>query len=263
MRYIRLYLLISAIFYIFGFFDLTYSGRITRSPCKVRYPSDSKIEWECRRIQKGETLEKLFGDRWMDVARFNRIDRRHVYPGISIKVPKRLDDIKDFSPLPEYYEPAKSEAKFILIDLSEQFLGAYEYGRLIFSTPAATGEKGNETPIGDFKITAYNSRHRSSLYFIEKTNIPYPMHYGLRFYISKGGVAYWIHGRDVPGYPASHGCVGLYDEEMQKKYYKYPKEPILQDSKRLFDWAISPLEDDGKFHVIKEGIKVRIIGKTP
>lgn len=73
------------------------------------------------------------------------------------------------------YAPPKDEAKFILINLSEQFLGAYEYGRLVFSTPAATGEKGNETPVGDFKISAYNSLHRSSLYFIEKTNIPYPM----------------------------------------------------------------------------------------
>lgn len=252
-----------AIFYLMGFAEEAHSGHIVRSPCKIRYPSDSKIEWECRRIKKGETLEKLFGDRWIDIARFNRIDRRHVYPGVSIKVPKRLEDIKDFSPMPEYYEPAKDEAKFILIDLSEQFLGAYEYGRLVFSAPAATGEKGNETPVGDFKITAYNSRHKSSLYFIEKTNIPYPMHYGLRFYISKNGVAYWIHGRDIPGYPASHGCVGLYDEEMQKKFYKYPMEPILQDSKKLFDWVIYPIEDDGKFHIIKDGPKIRIIGKTP
>lgn len=261
MRKIKIYLLIPVILYLMA--SQAYSGHIVRSPCKVRYPSDSMIDWKCQRIKKGENLEKLFGDRWIDVARFNRIDRRHVYPGISIKVPERLKDIENFSPLPQYYEPAKDETKFILIDLSEQFLGAYEYGGLVFSSPVATGEKGNETPTGDFRITAYNSRHRSSLYFIEKTNIPYPMHYGLRFHISRAGVAYWIHGRDIPGYPASHGCVGLYDEEMQKKYYKYPKDPVLQDSKRLFDWAISPLMDDGKFHLIKDGIKVRIIGKTP
>lgn len=89
------------------------------------------------------------------------------------------------------------------------------------------------------------------------------MHYGLRFHISKSGVSYWIHGRDVPGYPASHGCVGLYDEEMQRKYYKYPKDPILQDSRKLFEWAIYPLFDDGKFRLIKDGPKVRVIGQTP
>ncbi|MDA8215628.1 MAG: L,D-transpeptidase, partial [Nitrospiraceae bacterium] len=197
------------------------------------------------------------------MARFNRIDRRHAYPGVSIKVPKHLEEIENFTPMPEYYQPAESEAKFILIDLSEQFLGAYEYGRLVFSVPVATGEKGNETPSGEFRITAFNSRHKSSLYFIEETNIPYPMHYGLRFHISRGGVAYWIHGRDIPGYPASHGCIGLYDEEMQKKYYKYPKNPVLEDAKTLFEWVISPLRDDGNFHLLKDGPKLKIIGHAP
>ncbi len=261
MKYLKLYLLASAI--ILLSISQASSERPFGSPCKIRYPSDSRIDWYCYRIKKGETLEKLFGNRWIDVARFNRIDRRHIYPGISIKVPERLGDIEDFSPMPPFYKPARDEAKFILIDLSEQFLGAYEYGRLVFSAPVATGEKGNETPTGDFKITAFNRRHRSSLYFIEKTNTPYPMHYGLRFHISKEGVAYWIHGRDMPGYPASHGCVGLYDEEMQKRYYRFPREPVLQDSRKLFEWVISPFEDDGKFHVFTEGPRVRITGRTP
>ena len=247
---------------IIGYPEGAWARRVP-SPCKIKYPGDAKVEWECRRLRKGETLENLFGDRWIDVARFNRIDRRHAYPGVSIKVPKHLEEIENFTPMPEYYQPAESEAKFILIDLSEQFLGAYEYGRLVFSVPVATGEKGNETPSGEFRITAFNSRHKSSLYFIEETNIPYPMHYGLRFHISRGGVAYWIHGRDIPGYPASHGCIGLYDEEMQKKYYKYPKNPVLEDAKTLFEWVISPLRDDGNFHLLKDGPKLKIIGHAP
>lgn len=221
------------------------------------------MEWECRRLRKGETLESLFNDRWEDIARFNRMDRRHAYPGVYIKVPKRFEDIKNFTPMPPQYQPARQEAKFILVDLSEQFLGAYEYGRLIFSSPIATGEKGNETPRGEFTITAYDSRHVSSLYFIEKTFKLYPMHYGLRFYINKQGVAFWIHGRDLPGYPASHGCIGLYDEPMQKKYYGRPKKPLLEDARILYDWVISPLSDDRQFHVLKDGPKMQIIGYAP
>lgn len=247
---------------IIGYPEGAWAKRVP-SPCKIKYPSDANVEWECRRLRKGETLENLFGDRWIDVARFNRIDRRHAYHGVSIKAPERLEEIENFTPMPEYYEPAESEAKFILIDLSEQFLGAYEYGRLVFSVPVATGEKGNETPSGEFRITAFNSRHKSSLYFIEKTDTPYPMHYGLRFHISKSGIAYWIHGRDIPGYPASHGCIGLYDEEMQKKYYKYPKNPVLNDAKTLFEWVISPLKDDEKFHLLKDGPRLKIIGHAP
>jgi len=28
----------------------------------------------------------------------------------------------------------------------------------------------------------------------------------LRFHVNREGISYWIHGRDIPCYPASHGC---------------------------------------------------------
>lgn len=231
--------------------------------CAIEHPSDSNVTWECRRLRKGESLETLFGERWRDVLRFNRIDRRHIYRGIYLKVPNRLDDIENFTPMPATYLPAEKDAKFILIDLSEQFLGAYEFGRLVFSTPIATGEGGNCTPAGKFRITAVDPQHRSSLYFIEKTRIKYPMNYALRFFINSRGVEFWIHGRDLPGYPASHGCVGLYDEAMQKKYYKYPGKPMLEDAETLYKWVISPLADDGGLRVLKNGPRIQIIGHAP
>lgn len=229
--------------------------------CTTQYPSDAAIEWECRTIKRGERVEKIFGDRGEDILRFNRVDRRHVYPGVSLKIPKDLSDIEGFAPLPDFYPDAAEEEKFILIDLSEQFLGAYEYGHLTLSFPTASGERLNRTPTGDFRVTAFNRQHKSSLYKIEKTSIPYPMHYGLRFYISPYGVAYWIHGRDLPGYPASHGCVGLYDEEMQKRFYRYPSPPLLTDARRLFEWVIGELPDPGRLTPMKEGPRVRIIGE--
>ena len=60
------------------------------------------------------------------------------------------------------------------------------------------------------------------------------MHYGLRFFIDKendGWPSDWLHGRDMPGFPASHGRIGLYDEEMQKEYYGKPSTPLLKDAK--------------------------------
>ncbi|MBI4715678.1 MAG: L,D-transpeptidase [Nitrospirae bacterium] len=233
------------------------------SPCRIHYPSDERVEWECRRLKRGETLENLFGDRWIDVARFNRIDRRHAWPGVALKVPLRLEEVSDFSPMPAEIPEAASEPRWILVDLSEQFLGAYEYGRLVFSAPIAAGEKENETPAGEFRITAYDRNRRSSLYQIEKTQIPYPMRYALRFHISRKEIAFWIHGRDVPGYPASHGCIGLYDEAMQKEYYGVPEEPVLDDAKRLFEWVVDPALDDGKFHFLRDGPMMRIIGQAP
>jgi hypothetical protein len=259
----RDFLLISSLTLFIALWQAGSAWAVITNLCRVIHQSDSKIDWECVRIKRGETLEKLFGDRWIDVARFNRVDRRHVYPWVQIKVPKNLDNIKDFSPMPKTYPLAEKERKFILVDLSEQFLGAYENGRLVFSAPITTGKKEDKTPSGVFRVTAYDSRHVSSMYYIEHTKKLYPMHDALRFYISRSGVAYWMHGRDLEGYPVSHGCIGTYDEEMQKKYYGYPQNPVLEDAKVLFDWAIAPAWDDGRIHNLEDGPQIVIIGKGP
>jgi L,D-transpeptidase catalytic domain len=234
-----------------------------RGPCEITYPSDATIEWSCRTIRPGESLETMFGDGWINVARFNRIDRRHARPGLSIKVPRRLEELVAFNPLPLLYQAAEQDEKFILIDLEEQFLGVYEFGALRFAAPIASGEKPNETPIGKFRLTAAYRQHQSSLYMIEGTDRPYPMHYALRFHVNREGVSYWIHGRDMPGYPASHGCIGLYDESMQKEQYGTPKEPELSDAQRLFVWVLGSESDDDRVIPLPRGPRVHIIGQAP
>jgi len=231
--------------------------------CTISHPSDADVPWDCQKIRRGETVEERFGDRWLDLLRFNRIDRRHLYPGVAIKVPLNLEDIAGFSPLPESYPEASADEKLILVDLTEQFLGAYEYGERVFSFPIASGDRKNRTPSGDFRVDAFSQRHKSSLYKIEKTRIPYPMHYGLRFFVNRSDVAFWIHGRDLPGFPASHGCVGLFDEEMQQKYYRFSSHPELVDARTLYEWAIGPIKDSGEFTRLKNGPRVRVIGRPP
>lgn len=135
-----------------------------RGPCEIHYPSDTTLEWNCRIIQPGESLEAIFGEYWVEGARFNRIDRRHARHGLSIKVPRRLEDLAQFTPLPLVYPPGELDEKFILIDLSDQFLGAYEFGALRFATPIASGNGINETPMGKFRLTAAHRRHQSCLY---------------------------------------------------------------------------------------------------
>jgi L,D-transpeptidase catalytic domain len=228
------------------------------SPCDLRHPSDARLTWRCRMIGRGETVERLFGDRWADVLRFNRIDRRHAVAGVSLKVPRRLEDVRAFTPMPADYPPAGDAAKFVLVDLDEQFLGAYEHGRLAFSSPVSAGDKDHPTPDGDFMITAAHRHHSSSLYSIEGTDIPYPMGWALRFYIEREGVSFWLHGRDIPGYPASHGCVGLYDESMQQSYFGVPAQPVLDDARRLYAWVVGAGADDAQLRSIA-GPRLRIM----
>jgi len=152
------------------------------------------------------------------------------------------------------------------VNLTEQFLGAYDYGKLVMSFPITSGENANpqrRTPDGTFKVTAYDRLHKSSLYTMANSSTLYPMHYGLRFLITRQGAAVWIHGRDVPGYAASHGCIGLYDEQMQKEYYGYPRHPVLEDARALYEWAIGAHPDDGRLHEMTDGPTILIVGHAP
>ena len=249
-----------------------------RSLCDISYPSDSRVKWQCLKLKATDTPSGLFGARWQDVLRFNRMDRRHFLAGVSIKVPKNLEQIKNFTPLPLTYPDAAREPKFLVVDQSDMFLGAYQYGKLVLSFPVAVGIEGHEVPFGSFKIDAADRRHKSNMFTVEELGRPYPMHYALRFFVDKSvdtWPTYWIHGRDVPGYPASHGCIGLYDEEMQVEYYSahdkkvyknnyHPlTKPYLQGAQTLYRWVVDPRSDPGKFHEIKNGPKVLILGRPP
>ena len=161
------------------------------------------------------------------------------------------------------HQAAEQDEKFILIDLAEQFLGAYEFGALRFATPIASGDELNETPTGEFRLTAAHLQHQSCLYMIEGTDRPYPMNYALRFHVNRVGESYWIHGRDMPGYPASHGCIGLYDESMQKEQYGIPKESELHDAQKLFVRVLGNEPDDNRVIPLPHGPRIHIFGQAP
>lgn len=233
---------------------------------RVVYPSLESIKWHPHFIQPDETLESIFGKDWVWVARFNRIDRRHVYPGMTIKAPDVMADIRGYTPLPRLYEPARRHEKYILVDITEQWLGAYEHGKLVFSVPAATGKPGTETPTGQFSISARDQNHTSSLYKTQNDEEQYPMDNAMRFYIDENSVAYWIHARDLPGRPASHGCIGLYDEAMQKRVFGFPDKPVLLDSEKVYDWAVgeADFEDDsGNLEELEDAPEVEVRGELP
>lgn len=243
-------IIILVILSLIGFFEIVYGGEqtfqpIAKSECKTVFPSDNQIEWQCYKVKNEKFLKDFLGNNLEATLRFNRIDRNHALQGAKIKVPVDFKQIADFTPfpkkLPRTNNYSHNYARHVRINLSEQFLSAYELGGLVFSFPISSGKK-NSTPRGLFKILARDAKHYSSRYTI-KPGIPYPMYWAIEFSKSKAGSGFWIHSRDMPGYPASHGCIGLYDEEMQKKFYGSPKEPMLMDSKKLYTWLFPDIRD--------------------
>jgi hypothetical protein len=87
----------------------------------------------------------------------------------------------------------------VLVNIKEQMAYVYRNGLRIGRTSVSTGKPGHETPTGVFTILQKNADHHSNLY----NNAPMPFMQRLTW----DGVA--LHAGNIPGYPASHGCVRL------------------------------------------------------
>lgn len=96
-------------------------------------------------------------------------------------------------------EQAPTGNVLIEINLAEQRAMIYRNGALIGITTISTGRPGYETPSGVFTILQKRKEHYSNLY--DDAPMPYMQR------LTWGGVA--LHGGDLPGYPASHGCIRL------------------------------------------------------
>ncbi len=87
----------------------------------------------------------------------------------------------------------------VVVNLSTQRAYAYRNGIRIGATTISSGKAGKKTPTGVFTILQKNKDHKSNLY----NNAPMPYMQRLTW----DGIA--LHAGNLPGYPASHGCVRL------------------------------------------------------
>lgn len=87
----------------------------------------------------------------------------------------------------------------IVISLPQQRAWVFRSGELIGVSTVSSGREGHESPVGRFQILEKRRHHRSNRY----NSAPMPFMQRLNWY----GVA--LHGGDVPGFPASHGCIRL------------------------------------------------------
>lgn len=99
------------------------------------------------------------------------------------------------------WEPEKSPQGLvaIVVSIPDQRVHVYRNGVRIGLSTCSTGKKGHATPTGVFTILQKDKHHHSSTY----NNAPMPNMNRLTWQ----GVA--LHAGNLPGYPASHGCIRL------------------------------------------------------
>jgi len=96
----------------------------------------------------------------------------------------------------------------VVISIPRQIAYVYHAGDLVAASSVSTGMPGKDTPTGRFPIMEKKRDHKSNRY----SNAPMPYMQRLTTF----GIA--LHGGELPGYPASHGCIRLPMGFAQKLY---------------------------------------------
>jgi ankyrin repeat protein len=112
--------------------------------------------------------------------------------------------IGDSSPPPEQMR--------IEISLSSQRLNLYKNGASVFTAPVSTGRPGFPTPSGRFVVTDKHLVHTSTIY--KTAQMPFFMRLNCR--------DFGMHEGQLPGYPASHGCIRLPGSAARQLFREVP-----------------------------------------
>lgn len=96
----------------------------------------------------------------------------------------------------------------IIVNIPTQTLYVYRNGVRIGRSTVSTGKPGKRTPTGVFTILQKKVDHESSIY--KGAKMPHMQR------LTWGGIA--MHAGNLPGYPASAGCVRLPEDFAEKLY---------------------------------------------
>ena len=128
---------------------------------------------------------------------------------------------RELEPLPPEFKPGdyvwKPEVSpagpvVVVVSVPEQKMAVFRNGVRIGTTTVSTGSKGHATPTGVFTVLQKKIAHESSIY--KGAKMPNMQR------LSWTGIC--MHSGNLPGYPASHGCVRL-SADFAEKLYSFTK----------------------------------------
>jgi hypothetical protein len=184
-----------------------------------------------------DVRERFTAEQLVLLQKLNRADLRHLNRLPALVVPDLwVDDELAYSPMPHRYPPGARHRRVMVVYQPAQVFGAYEYGALVRWGPVSTGRRTDPTPPGLFHLNWREQRHTSSI------NPDWIMDWAFNFE-NRVGLAF--HKQELPGRPASHGCVRL----------------LERDARWLFDWAHTWTLDAGGTRVLNLGTPVVILGE--
>jgi lipoprotein-anchoring transpeptidase ErfK/SrfK len=176
------------------------------------------------------------------LLRLNRLDAQHLRAGVTLVIPEQVDELTAFSPFPHQVETVREIPKLVLVSLRVQAFGAYEFGRLVRWGPTSSGKKATPTPAGLYHTNWKSKATRSSV----NKDWLLPWYFNLD---NKQGISF--HQYDLPGYPASHGCLRLLADDAAWIYGWADQWTLSADHRRVEAYG-TPVIVFGKYDYGKQ-----------
>ena len=174
-------------------------------PKKSSYHLESAKDWLSKNASDSTKFHIAYAVNRTDATNFKKMD--------SVVIPDDLSgDIEFYLPFPVTVSALKDINKIVFFSYPTQTFAAYEKGELVYTGPTNMGREKDKTPTGLF-FTNWKA---------EETTSTFDDEWELRWNFNienKLGVGW--HQYTLPGYPASHSCLRLQE----------------QDARKLYDWA--------------------------
>lgn len=170
-----------------------------------------------------------------NIMAINRADMANLPKLDTVLIPGNLDgQVLQYLPFPQSMPYLKDISKIVFFSYPTQTFAAYENGWLVYTGPTNMGREKDPTPTG-----LYYTNWKA-----EKTTSTFNDEWDLKWNFNienKEGVGW--HQYSLPGYPASHSCLRMLEE----------------DAKYMYSWA-DEWELKGTDVVLAKGTPVIIFG---
>ena len=181
-------------------------------PKKRSFHMESAKEWLAKNNNDSTQATLAYAINRTDAANFKKMD--------SVVVADDWNgDIEFYMPFPLEVSALEKINKIVYFSYPTQTFAAYEKGQLIYTGPTNMGREKDKTPIGLF-FTNWKA---------EETISTFDDEWELRWNFNianKLGVGW--HQYSLPGYPASHSCLRLQENDAIK-LYTWAEQWVLSD----------------------------------